>query len=92
MVEVKDLQSGDVTAAALRPGVSNALKLRPTGLGSGIDKDRPDHAVYCGWFWSMTINGPMTRSDRVATLEEAKAQFQKSWDAWKAWAKLEEVP
>ena len=31
----------------------------------------------------------MTRSDRVATLEEAKAQFQKSWDAWKAWAKLE---
>jgi hypothetical protein len=25
----------------------------------------------------------------VATLEEAKAQFQKSWDAWKAWAKLE---
>jgi hypothetical protein len=28
----------------------------------------------------------------VATLEEAKAQFQKSWDAWKAWAKLEEVP
>ena len=34
----------------------------------------------------MTVNGPMTRSDRVATLEEAKAQFQKSWDAWKAWA------
>jgi hypothetical protein len=26
----------------------------------------------------------------VATLDEAKAQFQKSWDAWKAWAKLEE--
>jgi len=25
-------------------------------------------------------------------LEEAKAQFQKSWDAWKAWAKLEGVP
>ena len=39
------------------------------------------------WFWSLTVNGPMTRSDRVATLEEAKAQFQKSWDAWKAWAK-----
>jgi hypothetical protein len=43
-------------------------------------------------FWSMNANGPMTRSGRVATLEEAKAQFQKSWDAWKAWAKLEEVP
>jgi hypothetical protein len=31
----------------------------------------------------------MRRSDKVATLEEAKAQFQKSWNAW---AKLEEVP
>jgi hypothetical protein len=44
------------------------------------------------WFWSFALHGPMTRSDRVATLEEAKAQFQKSWDAWKAWAMLEEVP
>jgi hypothetical protein len=43
-------------------------------------------------FWSLTVNPPMTRSDKVATLEEAKAQFQKSWDAWKAWANLEEVP
>jgi hypothetical protein len=25
-----------------------ALKVRPTGLGSGIDKDRPDYTVYCG--------------------------------------------
>jgi hypothetical protein len=40
------------------------------------------------WFWSMTVNGPMTRGDRVATLEEAKAEFQKSWDAWKAWAEV----
>jgi uncharacterized protein (DUF736 family) len=89
--------------------VTMALKLRPTGFGSAIDKDRPDYTVYSGgwdvgriyqtrggpdslrWFWSMTVNGPMTRADRVATLEEAKAQFQKSWDAWKAWAKLEEV-
>jgi hypothetical protein len=80
----------------------DSLKLRPTGLGSGIDKDRADYTVFSGgwevgriyqtrggpdslrWFWSLTVNGPMTRSDRVATLEEAKAQFQKSWDAWKA--------
>jgi hypothetical protein len=40
----------------------------------------------------MTVNGPMTRSALVATLEEAKAQLQASWDAWKAWAMLEEVP
>ncbi len=25
-----------------------ALTLRPSGLGSGIDKDRPDYTVYCG--------------------------------------------
>ena len=24
------------------------LKLRPTGLGSGIDKDRPDYGIDCG--------------------------------------------
>jgi hypothetical protein len=32
------------------------------------------------------------RSGRVATLEQAKAQLQKSREAWKAWAKLEETP
>jgi hypothetical protein len=87
-----------------------ALTMRPTGLGSGIDKDRQDYTVYTGgwdigriyevrggpehlrWFWSFALHGPMTRSDRAATLEEAKAQFQKSWDEWKAWAKLVEMP
>jgi hypothetical protein len=87
-----------------------ALTMRPTGLGSGIDKDRQDYTVYTGgwdigriyevrggpdhlrWFWSCALYGPMTHSDRVATLEEAKAQFPKTWDAWKAWAKLEEAP
>jgi hypothetical protein len=33
----------------------------------------------------------MTRSDPVATLEDAKGQFQKSWDAWMEWTKLEEM-
>jgi hypothetical protein len=58
------------------------LKLRPTGLSSGIDKDRrtTSSALAAGilaastrpvaapenmrWFWSLTINGPMTRADR----------------------------
>jgi hypothetical protein len=80
----------------------NASHHTPTGLRSGIDKDRADHTVYSGgwgvgriyeirggpdsmrWFWSLTVNGRMTRADRVATLEEAKALFQKSWDVWKA--------
>jgi hypothetical protein len=35
--------------------------------------------------------GPMTRSGRGATFEEAEAQLWKSWDAWKAWANLEEI-
>jgi hypothetical protein len=30
------------------------------------------------------VTGPMKRADRVATSDEAKAQFQMSWDAWKA--------
>jgi hypothetical protein len=65
-----------------------ALKLRPTGLGSGIDKDPQDYTVYTGgwdigriyevrggpdnwpWFWSFTLHGPTTRSDRVATSPE----------------------
>ena len=86
------------------------LEVPPTGLGSGIDKDRPDYTVVTGeWevgriyetrggpdtlrgFWSLTVRGLMTRAGRVATLEEAKAQFQESWHAWKKWAKLDEVP
>ena len=42
------------------------------------------------WFWSLTITG-MARSGKVATLDEAKAQLQKSWNAWKVWAQLEEA-
>jgi hypothetical protein len=30
--------------------------------------------------------------NRVATLEAAKAEFEASWEAWKAWARMEEVP
>jgi hypothetical protein len=40
------------------------------------------------WFWSMTVNGPMTRCD----LGRGQGAVQKSWDEWKAWAGLEEVP
>jgi hypothetical protein len=51
-----------------------SLTMRPTGLGAGIDKDRPDYTVYCGgwavgriyetrgamtrWFWSLTVDPP----------------------------------
>ena len=65
------------------------LTLRRTGLGSGVDRPAymvccggwevgrlyqmrggPD---CLRWFWSLTVSGPMTRSDKVATLDEAKA-------------------
>jgi hypothetical protein len=73
-----------------------SLKLRPTGLSSGIDKDRrtTSSALAAGilaastrpvaapenmrWFWSLTINGPVTRADRVATLEEAKRSSRRA--------------
>jgi hypothetical protein len=66
------------------------FKLRPTGLGSGIDKDRPDYTVCCGgwdvgriyqprggpdslrWFWSLTVNGPM--SNLIQTVAANLAQ------------------
>ena len=48
--------------------------MRPAGLSSAIDEDRigriyqtrggPDSLR---WFWSMTVNGPVTPADRVAT-------------------------
>jgi hypothetical protein len=71
------------------------LKLRTSGFGSGIGKDRPDYTVYTGewevgrieqtrggpehlrWFWSLTVTGPMTRSDKVATLRRPKRNFRK---------------
>ena len=83
-----------------------SLKLRPSGLGSGIDED-PDYTVYSGGWdvgrmyetrggpdslrfsWSMTVNGPMTRSNRVATLEEGAVSDELG--RVQAWAKLEET-
>ena len=42
--------------------------------GAGFYETRggPDHLR---WFWSFTVTCPMTRSDRVSTMEEAKAQL-----------------
>ena len=33
------------TSCRISTAIEMALKLRPTGLGSGIDKDRPDYTV-----------------------------------------------
>jgi hypothetical protein len=47
------------------------------------------------FYWSLhgvvLTRAPGIHTDGAApTLEEAKAQFRKSWEAWKAWANLEE--
>ena len=49
----------------------------------------PDHLR---WFWSLTVDPPMARSDKVATLEDAKAQFETAWRQWLAWAEQQEMP
>jgi hypothetical protein len=51
--------------------------------------DRP-HLSDPGWSRQPALVLVANRQ-RVATLEAAKAEFRKSWDAWKAWAGLEEV-
>ena len=45
-----------------------------------------------GWVRQVKAKQGLLTPRYAVTLEEAKAQFQKSWDAWKAWAKLEEAP
>ena len=39
------------------------LKLRPTGLGSGIDKDRPDYSVYSVEWESVASTRPAAVAD-----------------------------
>ena len=49
----------------------------------------------CGGFGRCTFPSKpesLRTDNRVATLEAAKAEFEASWEAWKAWAKLKEAP
>jgi hypothetical protein len=46
------------------------------------------------WFWALhapSKPGTMRTSNQVATLDEAKAEFESSWKQWKAWGGMEEV-
>ena len=43
------------------------------------------------WFWALHFPSKpenLRTDNRVATLEAAKAEFEASWEAWKAWAKM----
>jgi hypothetical protein len=47
------------------------------------------------WFWAFhapSKPGSMRISNQVASLEAAKEEFETTWTAWKAWAKMEELP
>jgi hypothetical protein len=78
------------------------LKLCRSGLGAGIDNYRPNYDVYSGELDPRGAREPAlvlvaSRQWSDDALGQggdssgAKAQFQKSWAAWKAWAKLEDV-
>jgi hypothetical protein len=60
--------------------------------------ERHGFAAEVRFFWSlhgvMLTRPPSVHTDGFApNLDDAKAQFQKSWDAfWKAWAKLDQLP
>jgi hypothetical protein len=51
--------------------------------------------VSAPWYRNTGAYGKRTQATRRAGQggdpEEAKAQFQNSWDAWKAWAELREL-
>ena len=46
------------------------------------------------WFWSVTVyvdpKAGIRTSGKVATLDDAKAQFEAAWRRWLAWTKLRE--
>jgi hypothetical protein len=70
------------------------LKLRPTGLGSEIDNDRPDHTVYCGG-WDVgriyqTRSG--RRQDRASSEGETSCPLSFSYPRWWKRDSLFELP
>ena len=55
-----------------------ALILRPTGLGAGIDKDRPDYTIYSGG-WAVgriyeVRGGPDTRHRPLTVIDQNALQ------------------
>jgi hypothetical protein len=83
------------------------LKLRPSGLGSGIEKDRVDYGVYSGEWEIILSNSRRSRGPALVLVDDrqrsddalgsggdsrgGQGAVQKGWEVRKAWAKLEEV-
>jgi|KBSSwiS6_1023812.scaffolds.fasta_scaffold71451_1 hypothetical protein len=75
------------------PSSSSRSKAYRKALHRTIEMLRPEPAKIGGRaanFVDAPACAPRARSDRVASLEEAKDQFKTSREAWKVWANLEE--
>ena len=74
------------------------LKLRPSGLGSGIDKGRQDRETREGpekhlrWFRSFAVQGPMTRADRVAHVRGGEGAVSEELRCLEGMGEAGEVP
>jgi hypothetical protein len=79
------------------------LKLRPTGLSSGIDQDRADYTVFCGEWNIARIYEVRSGSEHLrwfwalhfpskwSRLKRQRWSFKASWRQWLAWAELSEM-
>ena len=83
-----------------------SLTLRPTYADSdqhysafsgdvsiGVIYRTPSHPDGAQWYWGLNgvHNGPVQFNGFVKTLDEAKAELRKSWEAWLTAAKLAEL-
>ena len=70
------------TAFSAASGASAASTRREQGL------------LNCAGSGRCTPNKPgaLRTDNHAGTLDEAKAEFEASWEKWKAWAGLEEAP
>ena len=56
------------------------LKLRPTCLGSGIDKDGPDYTMYCGeWAVGRIMKAAAKPADSTAAICVTRRRQSKRW-------------
>jgi hypothetical protein len=59
------------------------LTMRPTALGAGIDKDRPDYAVYCGEWAIGRIN--QTRGGPIISAGFGHSLWTRRWRGRIGW-------
>ena len=74
------------SAGLLRGGFTRDEAVGTRGLGRIYENRSGPTGLR--WFWALHAPGgreTLRASNRVATLEVAKAEFETSWKQWKAW-------